>query len=61
MQKHGSTNDYGVFVVKFLEHVILGRPILEIEQSKMKAHRKEIGYSLPEFCEKNHMKGSTDN
>lgn len=58
VQKQGKTNHCGVFVLKFLEYHILRRPISQIVQSDMKSHRKEIGYSLLEFCEGNSWDGA---
>lgn len=42
--KRGPTNDCGVFVVKFITPIILGRPISHVDQNNMKEYRKEIDY-----------------
>lgn len=51
--KQGPNDDCSVFVQKFIEYVIQGRPISHNDQNNMKVHSKEICYSFLEFCEGN--------
>lgn len=40
MAKHDATNNCGVFVLKFIEYIILGRPISHIDKSSTTAHKE---------------------
>lgn len=44
------TNDYRVFVLKFIYHIIQGNPISILFMQK---DRNEIGLALLDFCEDN--------
>lgn len=51
--RQGLTNDYRIYVLKFIEHTIIGKPTSRVMQNNIKAQRNEIDTALLEFCEGN--------
>lgn len=56
----GSSSDSAIFILKFIECIILVRPMFRLVQNNMKVQRKKIGSVLLEFCEGNRLEGTVN-